>query len=150
MSYTHLVIGPKPHAHSVWLYWGVFFALVILTILTVFLAGFDFGKFSVLITLLIASSKSLMVMAFFMHLAFDNKFLGVVAATSFIFLSLLILFCVLDMDSRRDVDETTRNFLPRDEKVFKYEKDNPEALPLRPRLKEADPSKLIFIKPHEH
>lgn len=150
MSHIHMVTGPKPHAHPVWLYWGIFFTLVILTGLTVFLAGYDFGKLSVVVTLLIAGTKSMFVLGFFMHLAYDSKFFAVVISSSLIFLSLLILFCVLDVDSRAEVDPQTANFLPRDEKVFKYAKENPESLPLRPKLQEPDPKALIYAKPGEH
>lgn len=145
MSHVHMVKGPKPHTHSVWLYWGVFFALVFLTLLTVFLAKFDFGKFSVLVTLAIAGAKSLLVLSVFMHLAFDNKFFGVIVASSLVFLALFILFPIADLATRKDMDYLNqRNFLPRDEKVYDHLQNAPTALPLRPGLTDAVPEKLIF------
>lgn len=151
MSHFHMVKGPKPHTHSVWLYWGIFFALVFLTILTVYLAKFDFGKFSVLVTLAIAGTKSLLVLGVFMHLAFDNKFFGVIIASSLVFLALFILFPIADLASRKDIDEKyQRNFLPRDEKVYDHTQNAPTALPLRPGLTDADPAKLIFEGAGEH
>lgn len=150
MSHVHMVKGPKAHAHSVWLYWAVFFALIFFTAVTVWLAGHDFGKLNMVVTLLIAGTKALLVMAFFMHLAFDSKFFAVIAGTSLLFLALFILFPILDMDSRADLDAKQHNFLPRDEKVFKHHQDMPEALPLRPGLMDADKDKLIFQKPGEH
>ncbi|MCA9507569.1 MAG: cytochrome C oxidase subunit IV family protein [Myxococcales bacterium] len=150
MSHTSMVQGPKPHAHSVWIYWGVFFALVLLTIATVELAHYDFGKFSIVVTLLIAGTKSLLVMGVFMHLAFDNKFLAVIAGSSFLFLALFILFPILDVGSRADIDSERANFLPRDEKVYKHHLDKPDDLPLGPGLQEEHKDKLIFIKPGQH
>lgn len=150
MSNISMVVGPKPHVHSVWLYWGVFFALVVLTVVTVMLAGFDFGKLNIVVTLLIASTKASLVLAIFMHLAFDNKFFLVVAATSLVFLSLFILFPLLDLGSRADLDPAQKNFLPRDEKVYQHEIDMPKDLPLRPGLEEAKKDSLIFIGPSEH
>lgn len=150
MSHISLVKGPKPHTHSVWLYWAVFGALVILTGLTVALAQFDFGKLNLFVTLLIAGTKSCLVMGIFMHLAFDNKFFSVIAGTSFLFLALFIIFPILDMNSRPDVDASRNNYLPRDEQVHKHATDKPEALPLRPGLQEAKPEQLIFIKANEH
>jgi cytochrome c oxidase subunit 4 len=138
MSHVHFVVGPKPHAHSVWLYWLIFFALVALTTLTVYLSHFDFGELSIIVTLLIASTKA------------DNKFLALVASTSLIFLSLLIIFCIFDINTRGEVEMQTENFLPREEKVYKHKIDNPQALPLRPRLEEASPEKLIFVSPDTH
>ena len=150
MSHTHQVKGPVPHVHSVWLYWGVFFALVFLTILTVYLAKFDFGKFNVLVTFLIAGTKSLLVLSIFMHLAFDNKFFALILGASLIFLGLFLLFPILDMASRREVDPQISTFLPRDEKVLKHSQDKPKALPLRPGLLEAVPEKLNFTPAGEH
>ena len=150
MSHVAMVKGPKPHVHSVWLYWGVFFTLIFLTAATVSLAQFDFGKLNIIVTLLIASTKAILVMAIFMHLAFDNKFYAVVAATSLVFLSLFIAFPLLDMDTRADLDPNNKNYLPRDETVYKHHIKDPKSLPLRPGLQEAVPEKLIFIKPGEH
>lgn len=150
MSHTSMVRGPKPHTHSVWLYWGVFFALVFLTGATVLLARYDFGKLNLVVTLLIAGSKSLLVMGVFMHLAFDSKFLSVIVGTSFLFLALFILFPMLDMGSRADIDVQRANYLPRDEKVYKHARETPDALPLRPGLQEPQKDHLIFIKPGEH
>ena len=150
MSYFAMVKGPKPHLHSVWLYWGIFVTLVFLTAATVSLAQFDFGKLNIVVTLMIASTKAILVMAIFMHLAFDNKFYAVIAATSLVFLSLFIGFPLLDMDSRADLDPHNTNYLPRNEVVYKHHLKAPKELPLRPGLQEAVPDKLIFIGPGEH
>lgn len=150
MSHIHKVKGPKPHVHSVWLYWGVFTALVILTILTVYLARFDFGSFNIVITFLIAGSKSLLVLGIFMHLAFDNKFFSLILGASLIFLVLFILFPILDMSSRSEIDSKISNFLPRDEKILQYQQTNPKALPLRPGLTEMPVEKLNFTPAGEH
>lgn len=150
MSNIAMVKGPKAHPHSVWLYWAVFFALVGLTGVTVWLANYDFGKLNLIVTLLIAGTKASLVMAVFMHLAFDNKFLGVVACTSLVFLALFILFPLVDLGTRADLDEEQKNFLPRDEQVYKHRLDAPDALPLRPGLQEAVKEKLIFVEPGKH
>ncbi len=150
MSHITMVKGPKPHVHSVWLYWGVFAALVFLTVITVGLANYDFGKLNLVVTLLIASTKAILVMSIFMHLAFDSKFFAVIASTSLVFLSLFILFPLLDLGSRADLDSEQQNFLPRDEKVYQHELDMPKDLPLRPGLEEAKKADLIFVGPGEH
>jgi len=150
MSHISIVRGPKAHPHSVWLYWAVFFALVFFTFITVTLAGYDFGKLNLVVTLCIAGTKALLVMAIFMHLAFDNKFFAVIVATSLVFLALFIIFPIFDMESRADLDPANQNYLPRNEFVYKYELANPTALPLRPGLQVAVPDKLIFIGPGQH
>ncbi len=150
MSNITMVKGPHPHIHSVYLYWGVFFVLIALTGGTVLLARYDFGTLNMIVTLLIAGTKAFLVMGFFMHLAFDNKFFAVIASTSLVFLALFIGFPMLDLGTRADLDDAQANFLPRDEQVYKQGLDTPGALPLRPGLMEAQKDKLIFIGPHEH
>ena len=150
MSNISMVKGPKAHPHSVWLYWAVFAALISLTIATVSLAQYDFGKLNLVVTLLIAGTKALLVMGFFMHLAYDSKFFAVVASTSLVFLALFILFPMVDLGTRADLDEVQTNFRPRDERIYKHHLDSPEALPLRPGLVEAQKDKLIFVGPGEH
>lgn len=150
-AYRHMVRGPHPHAHHVGLYWAIFAILVGLTGLTVFLADFDFGSLSVLVTLLIAGTKASLVLGVFMHLYFDNKFYTLVIAVSFVFLSLFILFPIMDMGSRDMVDPVRGNFGPRDEQVFEHEqknRNNPDALPLRPGLKEGKREDLVFEGAH--
>ncbi len=150
MSNVAMVKGPKAHPHSVWLYWGVFLALIALTAATVSLAQYDFGKLNLVVTLLIAGTKAVLVMGFFMHLAYDSKFFAVIASTSLVFLALFILFPMYDLGTRADLDENQTNFLPRDERVYKHKLDTPDALPLRPGLTEADKGKLKYMEAGEH
>lgn len=149
-SNKHMVQGPSPHTVSVWFYWGVFVLLLCLTVLTVYVATFDFGPMSTVVALLVASCKASLVCAFFMHLWFDNKFYTLILSSSLLFLSLFLLFPLLDEDSRAFVDPERENFLPREQQVFEYELKNPGALPLRPGLKEPNIADLIFSEPHKH
>jgi cytochrome c oxidase subunit 4 len=139
-----------PHVLPIWLYWAVFIMLLALTGLTVFLADFDFGAFSVFVTLLIAGTKSALVLAVFMHLWFDNKFFSLIVGTSLIFLGLFIAFPVIDLGSRGEVDPERDNFVPRAEKVYEHQMKEPNALPLRPGLLEAKESDLIWVSPEGH
>lgn len=122
-QYRHMVKGPKPHVHSVWVYWGVFGLLVALTGLTVYLAqpGFDFGSFSVALTLFIAGTKATLVLAVFMHLYFDNKFFALIIGVSLVFLALFVIFPIIDLGSREMVSPTRGNFGPRNEAVYAHE-----------------------------
>ena len=130
------------------LYWGVFGALLCLTALTVWVAEFDFGTMSTTVALLVATTKATLVLSIFMHLWFDNKVFTLVLSSTFLFLSLFILFCVLDEGSRGLVDSERSNFLPRNEKVLQYETDHPGDLALRPGLKDPVRSELNFEGPH--
>lgn len=75
---------------------AVFFALVFLTIVTVAQANFDFGSFDIAIVMVIATIKAALVMAFFMHLAYDKPFNIIVFMSSFVFVALFVIFTLSD------------------------------------------------------
>jgi cytochrome c oxidase subunit IV len=75
---------------------GVFFTLTILTIVTVGQASFDFGSWDVAIVMGIATIKAGLVMAFFMHMAFDKPFNIIVFLSSFVFVALFVIFTLSD------------------------------------------------------
>ena len=72
-------------------YWGIFGALVCLTIATVKVSYYDFGSANILIALLIATMKATLVAAFFMHLRYDKLFNTVAFLAAFLFLGIFIL-----------------------------------------------------------
>ena len=53
----------------------VWLGLVILTAITVSMAGMNFGRLSILIVLLIAAIKSGLVLSYFMHLKYETGLL---------------------------------------------------------------------------
>lgn len=53
-------------------YIAVWIALMILTVITVWVAGFDFGNLNIVIALGIASVKASIVALFFMHLKYED------------------------------------------------------------------------------
>ncbi|MFK8114912.1 MAG: cytochrome C oxidase subunit IV family protein [Rubripirellula sp.] len=75
---------------------GVFFALTFLTIVTVAQASFDFGSWDIMIVMVIATIKATLVMAFFMHMAFDKPFNVIIFLGSFIFVGLFVIFTLSD------------------------------------------------------
>ncbi len=79
----------------------IFAALIGFTLLTVVTAKMmDFGAFDALIAFSIATVKAFLVMAYFMHLKYDGIMNRAIIASSFFFVFLLFLFCVLDIYSR--------------------------------------------------
>ncbi|MGQ9819868.1 MAG: cytochrome C oxidase subunit IV family protein [Candidatus Kapaibacteriales bacterium] len=60
------------HFVSYGTYFLVWLSLISLTALTVAVAGVDFGKFALIIALLIAAIKSALVISYFMHIKFDD------------------------------------------------------------------------------
>ncbi len=87
----HGTTVPTPH-HTV-NYYGIFIALVVLTIVTVLVAFVRFSSefVNLAIAMLIASAKATLVAAFFMHLKFEGK---LVRGIFFIPLLLCVLMIV--------------------------------------------------------
>jgi cytochrome c oxidase subunit IV len=75
-------------------------ALLILTAITVAASYVDFGSGNVVIALFIASIKAALVALFFMHLRYDKPVDAVIAVAGFLFLGIFLMFCLLDFDSR--------------------------------------------------
>ena len=89
------------HVSSPAMFFGVLVALLFLTVLTVGVAQFDFGSANMLIAMGIASVKASLVIAFFMHVKWDTAINKIVFLSSFLFLSLLFVFTLADLATRR-------------------------------------------------
>lgn len=74
-------------------------ALLVLTVITVAVANFDFGDWNAVVAMLIASIKAALVMCFFMHLKFEGKLL-----IAFALYPLLILFLLIGGTYTDEVD----------------------------------------------
>jgi cytochrome c oxidase subunit 4 len=92
-SHAHDADDGAVHVHiaPTRFYWGIFGALVCLTIATVKVSYYDFGSANILIALLIATMKASLVAAFFMHLRHDKLFNTVAFLAAFLFLGIFIL-----------------------------------------------------------
>ncbi|MGB9771071.1 MAG: cytochrome C oxidase subunit IV family protein [Candidatus Kapaibacteriota bacterium] len=62
----------KEHLIPYGTYLLVWLSLISLTVLTVTIAGIDFGRISLFIALLIAAVKSTLVINYFMHIKYDS------------------------------------------------------------------------------
>jgi len=92
------------HAHvaPAKLYWGVFFALIILTVLTVGLAGIHLGKANLAIAIIVASIKAVLVCTFFMHLSHDNRFHAIILVSAVLFIGVFFALVINDTNYRHD------------------------------------------------
>jgi cytochrome c oxidase subunit 4 len=93
---THVHGGPR-------VYGAVLAGLLVLTIVTVTAAGFDFGSWNVVIALVIASLKASLVALFFMHLRWDKPVNAIIFVSSLFFLGLLLMMMLIDRGSRDTV-----------------------------------------------
>jgi len=96
--------GVHAHIATAQFYWGIFGALVLLTILTVRVSYYDFGAANIIIALLVATAKASLVAAFFMHLRHDNLFNTLAFLAAFLFLAIFILLTYDDLGRRGEID----------------------------------------------
>ncbi|MBI3535876.1 MAG: c-type cytochrome [Deltaproteobacteria bacterium] len=78
-------------------------SLLILTAITVLVAGINLGRLNFIIAFLIATIKGTLVALFFMNLKHDRKENAVIFLTSFVFLAIFIVLTVSDLFFRGDV-----------------------------------------------
>ena len=78
------------HITSIKVYLAVFFALMILTAVTVGVAFINLGPFSDIVALIIAVIKASLVVLFFMHVLHSRRMTKITVVSSFFWL--LILF----------------------------------------------------------
>ncbi len=78
-------------------------ALMILTVITVWVAGIDLGKLNFLVAMVVATIKGSLVALIFMNLRKDKRENGVIFATSFLFLAIFIVLTSSDLFFRGDV-----------------------------------------------
>ncbi|MCY2978665.1 MAG: cytochrome C oxidase subunit IV family protein [Planctomycetota bacterium] len=80
----------------------VFFALLILTCLTVYQSQFDLGNMEIWMSLTIATVKAGLVIAFFMHLLWDKPLNMIIILGSLIFVALFLGFTMMDASGYRE------------------------------------------------
>lgn len=82
-------------------YFNIFAILIFLTAVTVITAKYtDFGAFNGFIAFAIATTKAALVMGYFMHLKYDERIYRYIIGSSFVFVLLLFIICVIDLATR--------------------------------------------------
>ena len=94
--------SPEEHVVPISTYLGVFFALMIGTALTTWVAYIDLGRWNTVVALTIAVIKMTLVVLFFMHVKYATGLTRVVVLAGFFWLAIMMtLFCT---------DELTRTW----------------------------------------
>ncbi len=86
----------------VWQLLAVFFALIILTIATVFQSTLDLGNSELIISMVVATIKASLVILFFMHMIHDKPLNAIIFLSSFIFVALFLGFTLMDSAAYND------------------------------------------------
>jgi len=94
--------GEFSHPMPVWMLLSVFFALLALTVLTVYQSTFSLGNMEIWLSLSIATVKAGLVIAFFMHLLWDKPLNAIIILSSLVFVALFLGFTMMDAQGYRE------------------------------------------------
>jgi len=97
-SAEHLSPEPEHLAHvsPAWLLLATFFALLVLTAITVAVTWFDLGAWNLWLAMAIATAKAMLVALFFMHLAFDKPINALYLLVALVFVGIFVAVALLD------------------------------------------------------
>ena len=93
------------HISSVKFYVAILGGLMLLTLLTVGVASIHLGKLNLAVAVLISSMKAGLVVTFFMHLKYDNKFNATMFICSLLFIGIFFAYTLNDTDRRGELDD---------------------------------------------
>lgn len=85
------------HVMPLWVLFSTFFALIVLTVITVAVRYVDLGAANVWIALLVAGVKAALVGMYFMHLRYDTPFNGIILLIALLFLVIFIAALLSDV-----------------------------------------------------
>jgi cytochrome c oxidase subunit IV len=88
--------GTSGHVVPISTYLGVFFALMVGTALTTWIAYIDLGKWNTVVALVIAFCKMILVVLFFMHVKYATGLTRVVIIAGFFWLAIMITLSCSD------------------------------------------------------
>jgi caa(3)-type oxidase subunit IV len=97
------------HITPLWLYNTIFGALLFLTVVTVWIAQFDFGAANTVIAMFVATIKASLVALFFMHLLHDERINLLTFGFGLLFVALFFLFPLLDIGTRSYIEPLKDN-----------------------------------------
>ncbi len=104
------------HVSDLKVYFGVWAALIVGTVITVAVSYVDFNailgvpNINLLVAMVVAVTKALLVCLFFMHLKSDNKIFALTFGSSVIFLGIFFILVFSDLMTRGLVDDKQGTF----------------------------------------
>lgn len=94
------------HITPLRVYWTVFFALMVLTVVTIAVSvgpamfGLSLGGYAIWVALVVASFKATLVATFFMHLKYDERFNTLIFLSCLFFMGIFFAFTMMDVGTR--------------------------------------------------
>ncbi|NBO38132.1 cytochrome oxidase subunit IV [bacterium] len=103
--------GSEPHVLPLKTYFAVFGALLLLTILTVVVSVIGLPQpTAIIVAMVVAAIKATLVVLWFMHLKYDDRFYSLIFIISILFLALFFIFTSLDVFTRGQVNPEESSF----------------------------------------
>lgn len=93
------------HVSPIWVFTIVFVALLCLTILTYVVSFLGLGAASLPVAMTVAAVKASLVIGFFMHLKYEDRFYSFIFASTFLFVAIFFGFVLFDMSTTDDLNE---------------------------------------------
>jgi cytochrome c oxidase subunit 4 len=112
-------------------YIAVFAALMVLLLITVWVAFHHFGVFNPIIAVSIALVKAGLVIVFFMHVRHGSHLIWIFSAVGFYFLAIMIIFVLSDVLTRDMMGLTEMHAMPGPFEMLMQE-DVPPTAPASP------------------
>ncbi len=137
-THAHVASHQSEHSHShhhivpFKVNMAVGITLLFLTAVTVWVAQFDFGAMNMIVAMTVATVKAGLVVAYFMHLRYDNRFFLTMLLVCLIALTVFIVFTMIDQKSRTSIydyemQEIRKNAKMYEKKGLTAPKDAPPA-----------------------
>ena len=111
----HVHVTPLKH------YFMVFGALLVLTVVTVWIAQFHFGAANTFIAMFVATVKASLVAAVFMHLLYDERLNSLAFVFGLMFVALFFIFTLTDIMTRSNIDPLRDNLTETHDRVRQLE-----------------------------
>ena len=90
----------REHIVSTRVYYAIFVALVVLTVVTWSIAKLDLGKMNAVVALTIAVIKATLVVLYFMHVRYSSRLTWVFVSAGFFWLAIMIALTLSDYMTR--------------------------------------------------
>jgi len=93
------------HVSPIWVFTAVFVTLLCLTVLTYVVSFLGLGPASLPVAMTVAAIKASLVIGYFMHLKYEDRFYSFVFLVSFLFIGIFFTFTLFDMSTTDDLNE---------------------------------------------
>ncbi len=93
------------HVSPVWVFTAVFVTLLFLTILTYLVSFAGLGSASLPVAMIVAVIKGSLVVGYFMHLKYEDRFYAFVFMVTFLFVGIFFTFTLFDISTTDDLNE---------------------------------------------